>query len=104
MGHESMGPEPSDRLTITVVADIPLRGVRAFQEYEAAVLPLLGDHGGRLRHRYRNADGTVEVHIIEFESHAGYESYLADERRSDHRPTLRSSGANTRAFVVEAVL
>jgi uncharacterized protein (DUF1330 family) len=53
--------------------------------YEDRVLPLVAEHGGRVRERARS-DGTddapLEVHIIEFPSERALDDYLADERRA----------------------
>ena len=54
-----------------LVARIPPAGVEAFQRYEAAVLPLLAEHGGRLARRLRTDGGEVEVHLVEFASAGG---------------------------------
>jgi hypothetical protein len=54
------------RVRHLVVATIPSDGFDAFVEYEAAVLPLLGDHDARLEWRVRSLDRTLEVHLISF--------------------------------------
>jgi uncharacterized protein (DUF1330 family) len=53
-------------VTYVLIARIPPAGVEAFQRYEAAVLPLLAEHGGRLARRLRTDGGEVEVHLVEF--------------------------------------
>jgi len=76
------------RLTLVMVADVAREGVEAFQRYEAAVLPMLERHDGRLERRLRTADGQAEVHIVSFGSRAGYDAYIADPERADHRSLL----------------
>lgn len=53
--------------------------------YEDKVLALLGEHGGRVVRRART-DGRdpapTEIQLIEFSSQAGYDGYMADERRT----------------------
>jgi len=71
-----------------MLADIAVEGVDAFQRYEAAVLPLLGRHDGRLERRLRTADGQAEVHIVSFGSRTAYEAYVADPERAGHRDLL----------------
>jgi hypothetical protein len=68
-----------------MLADVAREGVDAFQRYEAAVLPMLERHDGRLERRLRTADGRAEVHIVSFGSCAGYDAYLADPERARHR-------------------
>ncbi len=99
VGPDTVTDDVERRLTIVMVADVPAADVRAFQEYESLVLPLLARHAGRLDRRLRNADGTVEVHIVSFDSRAGYESYMADPERLTHRDRL--SGAHVDQRVVE---
>jgi hypothetical protein len=82
-------------VTYVLIARIPAAGVEAFGRYEANVLPLLADHGGRLERRLRNADGTVEVHLIEFDAPGGLDAYRADPRRADHAGLLAQSGAQS---------
>ncbi len=89
-GRRLYGPLVStgSRLTLVVVADVPPEGVAAFQRYEAAVLPLLHRHDGRLERRLRAAGGQAEVHVISFGSRSAYEAYLADPERRGHRAVL----------------
>ncbi len=77
-----------ERLTLVVLVDVEPGGVAAFQRYEAVVLPLLERHAGRLERRLRTADGCAEVHIVSFGSRAGYESFVADPERAEHRGLL----------------
>lgn len=64
-----------------LIARIPASDIAAFQAYERVVLPLLPDHGGRLERRMRSADGTLEVHLLAFESPAALDRYRTDPRR-----------------------
>jgi hypothetical protein len=73
---------------VVMVADIPSGGEARFQAYEAAVLPLLARHGGRLERRLRTGDALTEVHIVSFESQLGFEAYVADEERQSSRGLL----------------
>lgn len=84
--HGTASAQP--RLTLVMLADVPREGVQAFQRYEAVVLPLLERHDGRLERRLRTADGQAEVHIVSFESRDGYDAYIADPDRVNHRALL----------------
>jgi hypothetical protein len=88
------------RLTLVMVADVAREGVEAFQRYEAAVLPLLERHEGRLERRLRTADGQAEVHIVSFGSRAGYDAYSADPERADHRTLLEGVALTQRLLEV----
>jgi hypothetical protein len=81
-----------------LVARVPPAGVEAFQRYEAAVLPLLAEHGGRLARRLRTGDGAVEVHLVEFASAGGFDAY-----RAEHAALLETSGARMELLAVEDV-
>jgi len=89
--------------TYVLIARIPPAGVEAFQRYEAAVLPLLAEHGGRLDRRLRSADGTTEVHVISFDDAAGLDGYRADPRRARHARDLADSGAQVELLPVDDV-
>lgn len=82
-----------DGYLLCVTARVPAEGIALFQAYEAAVLPLLADHGARLERRLRSGDGTLEVHIIRFASTAGFDSFRADPRRAAVADLLTRSGA-----------
>jgi hypothetical protein len=88
------------RLTLVMVADVAREGVEAFQRYEAAVLPTLERHDGRLERRLRTADGQAEVHIVSFGSRAGYDAYIADPERADHRTLLEGVALTQRLLEV----
>jgi hypothetical protein len=90
-------------VTYVLVARIPPAGVEAFQRYEAAVLPLLGKHDGRLARRLRTGDGEVEVHVVEFASAAAFDAYRADPRRTEHAALLEASGARLELLAVDDV-
>ena len=72
----------------------------AFLAYEAAVLPLLARHGGRLDRRLRTGDALTEVHIGTFTSKEGFDAYLADEERQSHRRMLDGLDVTQRVLVV----
>jgi hypothetical protein len=72
--------------------------------YEDRVLPLVVEHGGRVRERARS-DGTdgapLEVHIIEFPSKAAFEAYLVDDRRAAMAAERDAAIARTQVLRVE---
>ncbi|WP_138732526.1 hypothetical protein [Modestobacter excelsi] len=91
------------RVHLVMVVDVPPGAVAAFQEYEAQVLPLLGRHGGRLERRLRTDDALHEVHIVSFESQAGYDAYVADEERQSHRGLLDGFEVGQRVLLMTDV-
>ena len=78
---------------LALLARVPAPGVADFQRYESCVLPLLAEHRGKLERRLRNADGTVELHIVSFESREALQLFRADSRREAAAPLLQRSGA-----------
>lgn len=90
-------------LTLTLIARIPAEGVQAFRAYEAAVLPLLADHGGVLQRRLAQADGMVEIHLVWFPSPDHFTSFRADPRRAASAPMLERSKATVELFVVSDI-
>jgi hypothetical protein len=90
-------------VTFAVVARIPRAGIEPFQRYEAAVLPLIVEHGGRLERRMRSPSADVEVHVLSFADPAGFAAYLEDPRRAEHRALLAASGAEIEVLEVEDI-
>ncbi len=80
-------------LVLALIARVPAAGVADFQAYEARVLPLLAEYGGTLERRLRNADGTVEMHVLRFASRDGLDRFRQDKRRTEAAPLLQRSGA-----------
>jgi hypothetical protein len=93
-----MGHARSARLTFVLIARVPFDGVASFQAYEEAVLPLLSEFGGLLERRLRNSDGTIEVHIVSFDSDQNFQRF-----RSDPRARLRHRSGTSRCFTLRAV-
>lgn len=80
-------------MLLTAIVRIPPEGVPDYLSYEDRVLPLLPDHGATLERRLRTTDGTTEIHVVRFPSHAALDAYMNDPRRDEHRPLLETSGA-----------
>jgi len=80
-------------ITRCMIARVPLAGVDAFARYEAAVLPRLAAYGGELQQRLRNADGTIEIHVVRFASDAELAGFRVDPVRLASAPLLALSGA-----------
>ena len=87
-------------VTYVVIARVPPDGVGKFLDYEARVLPLIAEHGGRLERRLRTTDGSVEVHVVSFPSADHFEAYKSDARRLEHAHLLSESGAVTEVLQV----
>jgi hypothetical protein len=97
-----MGHATSARLTSVLIARVPPDGVASFQAYEEAVLPLLSEFGGLLERRLRNADGTIEVHIVSFDSEQSFQRFRSDPRRASYAHLLeRSSAKNERIAMAD---
>jgi antibiotic biosynthesis monooxygenase (ABM) superfamily enzyme len=80
-------------VTFVLIARIPADGVDSFRAYEDAVLPLLPEFNGCLERRLRNPDGTIEMHIVSFESDADFQNYRNDPRRTAQARLLEQSSA-----------
>ena len=86
-------PHRTNAVTFVLTARIPKEGIADFRAYEDAVLPLLVEFNGCLERRLRNADGTVEVHIVSFASEADFQNYRNDPRRTAQARLLEKSAA-----------
>lgn len=89
-----MGPAASARITLVLIARVPPDGVASFQAYEKAVLPLLTEYGGLLERRLCNSDGTIEVHIVSFDSDQNFQRYRSDPRRAALSHLFEASAAS----------
>lgn len=81
-------------------------GEADLRRYEDAVLPLLGEHDGRLLARETVAraddDDPLEVHLIEFKDRSALEGYLADPRRLALEDQRITAVARTQVLRLEA--
>jgi antibiotic biosynthesis monooxygenase (ABM) superfamily enzyme len=93
----------SARLTFVLIARVPSDGVASFQAYEQAVLPLLSEYGGLLERRLRNSDGTIEVHIVSFDSDQNFQRYRNDPGRAAHSHLFEASAARNELLAVTDV-
>lgn len=85
--------DQSQLVTFVLIVRIPTEGVEDFRAYEDAVLPLLPEFNGRLEHRLRNSEGTIELHIVSFASDADFQNYRNDPRRMAQAKLLEKSSA-----------
>jgi len=90
----------SGELFLVAIVEMAPEHAAAGQRYEDAVLGLLERHGGSVERRMRGTDSATEVHLIRFRSRAGYESFLIDPERLDHRDRLGDAAPNTRVIEV----
>ena len=98
MAHAS-----SVRLTFALIVRVSSEGIASFQDYEEAVLPLLGEFGGLLERRLRNSDGTIEIHIVSFDSEQSFQSFRSDPRRASYAQLLERSLAKSELIAMTDV-
>jgi uncharacterized protein (DUF1330 family) len=89
------------RLLVTI--DLSGADIAAFEAYEAAVLPLIAVHGGRLEMRVRASDAWSETHLLHFPDEAAFEAYLADPVRQKARSIWEGCGARAEGVRVESL-
>ncbi|MEV4713729.1 GNAT family N-acetyltransferase [Micromonospora sp. NPDC049374] len=100
---KSLVTETSAAVRLVALVELPDDAVEAGQRYEDTVLALLPRHGGRLERRLRTGDGRSEVHVIRFDTRAGYEAFLADPERTALRGTLGEAAPRARVLEVHEV-
>jgi len=98
-----MAHATSARLTFVLIARVPPDGIASYQAYEAAVLPLLSEFGGSLERRLRNSDGTIEVHIVSFDSDQNRQRFRSDPRRASFAHLFEASAASNEVFAMTDV-
>ena len=101
-GAATAAPDESG-LVVVATFDLPSDGVEALRAYEDAVLPRLGEHGGRLERRLRTASGTYEVHVLRFRDTAALAAYRGDPVRAAAVAELIRSSGTARVELVEEV-
>jgi hypothetical protein len=84
-----------------VAIDLSGADVAAFDAYEAKVLPLVCEHGGRLEIRVRSLDGRTETHLLHFPDEQAFDRYRLDPRRIAAAPEWEKSGAKFEVTLVE---
>jgi hypothetical protein len=102
-GGISVTADQTNRVTFALIVRIPAEGIADFRAYEDAVLPLLPEFNGRLERRLRNADGTVEIHILSFASDADRQNYRNDPRRAAQLLLLEKSSARSELLAMADV-
>jgi hypothetical protein len=75
--------------------DLSGADIALFEEYEAAVLPLLERHGGRLLQRVRSLDQAFEIHLLEFDREGGFDGYRLDPERLVAQALFERCGAES---------
>jgi hypothetical protein len=87
-------------VTLCAIFRIPRGGITAFQRYEAAVLPLLVQHGGVLRQQLRTSDEMTEIHVIWFPTETALDAFRADPRRVAQAALFEASGTVVEVLTV----
>ncbi|GIJ19431.1 hypothetical protein Vlu01_00550 [Micromonospora lutea] len=100
---EELVTETAAAVCLVALVELPDAAVEAGQRYEDTVLALLPRHGGHLERRLRTDDGRTEVHVIRFDTRAGYEGFLTDPERTALRASLGEAAPQTRVLEVHEV-
>ncbi|MBM2623479.1 hypothetical protein JIG36_49095 [Actinoplanes sp. LDG1-06] len=95
-----IAPGEAGSLLLVAIVDFAPTHPAEGKRYEDAVLALLPRHGGALEQRLPSTDATSEVHVIRFDSRAGYESFMQDPDRQSLRTTLGDAAPTTRVIEV----
>ncbi|MBL7256880.1 hypothetical protein [Paractinoplanes lichenicola] len=93
--------EAAGLLLVAIVDMSPADPARG-RQYEDAVLALLPRHGGTLERRLHSTDAHSEVHLIRFESRAGYDAFMTDPDRLALRASFAEAAPTTRVIEVAA--
>lgn len=81
-------------MLLMVTISLSNADVAAFDQYEAQILPRLGQYGGQILHRLRAADGQSEFHLLEFASAEALAAFQADPIRASLQQYWIASGAS----------
>ena len=85
------------------------KGTGALRDYEAKVIPVLEEHGGKLLAAFKprgheNSEYPDEIHLIEFPSEDAFQSYRADPRVAALSEYRRAAIAETKVFISEEII
>ena len=83
--------------------DLTEADLGAFERYEADVLGLVADHGGRVELRVRTLDRRTETHLLYFPAEQAFERFRADPRRLALSALWQRCGARSAIEPVERV-
>jgi hypothetical protein len=86
-----------------VTIDLTAADLDAFEHYEAKVLDLVPNHGGRLEMRVRALDGRTETHLLYFPDEAAFEGFRADPGRLALSGDWERCGARSVVQLVERI-
>jgi hypothetical protein len=86
-----------------VLIDLTHADLEVFEAYEATVLPLVANHGGRLELRVRALDGLSETHLLYFPSEQAFEAYRTDPARVAAQDDWARCGAKSSVTLVAPV-
>ncbi|MEV6811406.1 GNAT family N-acetyltransferase [Micromonospora sp. NPDC051296] len=100
---KSLVTDSAAAVRLVALVELPAAAVEAAQRYEDTVLALLPRHGGRVERRLRTGDGRTEVHVIRFDTRAGYDAFLVDPERAALRAALGATAPSTRVLEVQEV-
>ncbi|MCM0674223.1 GNAT family N-acetyltransferase [Micromonospora phytophila] len=100
---KSLVTDPAAAVRVVALVELAADAVEAGQRYEDTVLDLLGRHGGRVERRLRTGDGRTEVHLLRFDSRAGWEAFRADPERAALRASLGDGTPTGRVLEVHEV-
>ncbi|MEU6023326.1 GNAT family N-acetyltransferase [Micromonospora sp. NPDC047134] len=100
---KSLVTDSAAAVRLVALVELAATGAAAGQRYEDQVLALLARHGGRVERRLRTGDGRTEVHLIRFDTRAGYSAFLADPHRLALRAELGDAAPETRVLEVQEV-
>jgi hypothetical protein len=87
-------------MLLVQIVRVPEAGIDGFRQFEATVLPLLGDYDGALERRLRTLDGGTEIHIVSFPSPDALDAYRLDPRRRERIHLLQESQAASEVLEV----
>ena len=88
------------RLVTINLADADLG---AFERYEAAVLGLVQNHGGRVEMRVRALDRRTETHLLYFPDEEAFECFRSDPARLALSAEWTRCGARSAVQLVERI-
>ncbi|MDE1173358.1 MAG: hypothetical protein PW790_06745 [Parvibaculaceae bacterium] len=86
---------------ILVQIDISQADIALFDDYEAQVLALVGNHRGTLIERLRSINGKSEVHLLHFPDAKALDAFRGDPARAALQELWLRCGASSSLIEVQ---
>ena len=91
-------------MVLVAILTVRRQALEQFRAYETQAARIMREHGGRIERTVVVADGAdtiKELHVVSFDSEAGFAAYRADQRLAEFAPLREASVIHTEVLAGE---